>query len=164
MSRHNYFYFVRMLWGSLCHAEWEAAWARAGILGIIVEFFRAITGFSAWPFFIPADSGWEPETIQPILNAYRIPNWGWGHHRGEYFFQVKLRQASWAQYLLQQQGVPISGQLLDEGGRSAYRPKHRHVPPHGPTATPVPNTKSTSTPFTDPVGQINRAVDRLAKW
>jgi hypothetical protein len=164
MSRHNLFFFIRTFWGSLRHAEWAAASARAGIFGLIAEFFRAIIGFSAWPFFVPSDSGWQPETIRPILNSHGIPNWGWGLHGGEFFFQVKLRQASWAQYLLQQQGVPISGQLLDEGGRSAYRPAPRPTPTHGPTATHVPTAKTSSSPLTDPVGQINRTVDRLAKW
>lgn len=164
MSHYNHFFFIRTLWGSLCHADWDGASARSGILGWIAEFFRAITGFSAWPFFVPSDEGWQPDTIRPILDSYGIPNWGWGHHKGEFFFQVKLRQASWAQYLLQQHGVPISGQLLDESNRSAYRPAARPTSTHGPTATPVPSAKVKAPSFADPVGQINRAVDRLARW
>lgn len=179
MSHHNHFFFFRTLWGSLYHAEWKEATARWGLFGLIIEFFRAISGFSAWPFFIPVNSGWEPATIRPILNGYGIANWGWGKHSGEYFFQVRLRQASWAQYLLQQQGVPLSGQLLDESGRSAYRPVTRrslrpspHSTPHAAPspdpstasfAKPAAKPKATASLFGDPVEQINRAVDRLTK-
>lgn len=176
MSHYNHFFFLRTLWGALCHADWKEAEARAGIFGLIAEFFRAISGFSAWPFFIPAESEWQPATIRPILNAHGIPNWGWGKQGGEFFFQVKLRQASWAQYLLQQQGVPLSGQLLDEGGRSAYRPATRRSLRAGAAATPsyrpathtsthtIAKPEATASMLKDPVGQINRAVDRLAKW
>jgi hypothetical protein len=171
MSHHNHFFFIRTLWGSLRNAEWERAAAEGGILGIIVEFFRALTGFSAWPFFVPAESGWQPATIRPILSAHGIANWGWGQYKGEFFFQVKLRQASWAQYLLQQQGVPLSGQLLDESGRSAYRPAARRSLRASPGATasssssgPVAKPEAPTSLLRDPVGQINRAVDRLAKW
>jgi hypothetical protein len=176
MSHHNHFFFLRTLWGALRQADWKEAAARGGILGLIAEFFRALTGFNAWPFFIPAESEWQPSTIRPILDEHGIPNWGWGKHKGEFFFQVKLRQASWAQYLLQQHGVPLSGQLLDEGGRSAYRPMPRRslrpatgiTSRHGPTphraANAAAKTEATPSVLTDPVGQINRTVDRLAKW
>src|SRR5690606_24139158 len=78
MSHHNHFFFLRTLWGALRHADWKEAEARAGIFGLIAEFFRAISGFSAWPFFIPAESQWQPSAIRPILNDHGIPNWGWG--------------------------------------------------------------------------------------
>lgn len=168
MSRHNNFYFIRMFWGSLRNADWDAAYARGGIFGWIAEFFRAITGFSSWPFFVPSNGEWQPDTIRPILDSCGIPNWGWGHHQGEFFFQVKLRQASWAQYLLQQQGVPISGQLLDESHRTAYRPVPRptssRVSSRIPTENSAHNTKSNAPIYRGPVGQIHRAVDHLAKW
>lgn len=174
MSQHNHFFFIRTLWGALCQISWREAMARGGILAVIGEFLRAITGLSAWPFFVAADSGWQPHNIRTILETYGIPTWGWGKQGGEYFFQVRLRQASWAQYLLQQHGIPISGQLLDEGRRSAYRPvAHRSLRPvPGATTTirssaaPTATTQREAAPslFHDPVGQIDNAVDRLAKW
>lgn len=124
-SRHNRFYFVRVITGSLRHADWDAARARWGVVGPVIEFFRALAGFNAWPFFVPDDSRWEPEAIDDLLAGYGIPTWGWAQQSGEYHFQVKLRQATWAQYLLQQQGVPLNGQLLDAGDRAAYRPETR---------------------------------------
>jgi hypothetical protein len=184
MSHDNNFFFIRTLWGALRHAEWDEAAARHGVFGLILEFFRALLGLSAWPFFVSTESGWQPATIRPILDAHGIESWGWGKHGGEFFFQVKLRQASWGQYLLQQQGVPLSGQLLDEGARSAYRPAaHRSLrPASGAVPMPrhaAPTSKHQATRqvlhqatkadapvsmFSDPVGQINRAVDRLVKW
>lgn len=173
MSHHHPFYFIQTLWDALRHADWEEAEARSGIFGLIAEFFRALTGFSAWPFFVQVESGWQPATIRPILDTHGIESWGWGKQGGEFFFQVKLRQANWTQYLLQQNGVPISGQLLDEGNRSAYRPVARQSTRPVSGATPLPrnatpaHTDAPETPpslLRDPVGRINSAVDRLAKW
>jgi hypothetical protein len=127
---------------------------------------------------VPAESGWRSFTIRPILEDHGIESWGWGKQGDEIFFQVKLRQANWAQYLLRQNGVPISGQLLDEGKRSAYRPTARRGVRPTPGATPIesnmPLDRNASVPvvkpeattsiFRDPVGEINRTVDRLAKW
>lgn len=168
MSHDNNFFFIRTLWGAMRHAEWQEAMARGGIFALIAEFFRALLGFNAWPFFVPQDGGWQPATIRPILAAHGIANWGWGRRGGEYFFQVRLRQANWAQYLLQQQGVPISGQLLDEAARSAYRPVARQslrpAPGAGNVPPQPPKPEAPASLLRDPVGQINRAVDRLAKW
>jgi hypothetical protein len=180
MSHDNHFYFFRTLWGALRQADWQEAAQRGGILAVIVEFLRALTGLSAWPFFVPLESDWRPSTIRPILDDHGIDSWGWGKQDHEFFFQVKLRQANWAQYLLQQHGVPLSGQLLDEAGRSAYRPAPRHslrpapgatptqrnvaMPSNSPTATHALKPEAPASLMRDPVGQINRAVDRLARW
>ena len=173
MYYNNPFFLFRTLWGALAHADWDVA-AERGIFALIVEFFRTITGFNAWPFFVSLDSEWQPATIHPILQEHGIASWGWGKQGNEFFFQVKLRQATWAQYLLQQHGVPISGQLLDEGERSAYRPGPRRSLRQSPstriishnTASPAstPQSEASTSLLSDPVGQINRTVDRLAKW
>lgn len=175
MSHNSPFFLFRTLWGALCHADWELA-AKRGIFALVIEFFRALIGFNAWPFFVPLESEWRPATIRPILHAHGIDSWGWGKQGGEFFFQVKLRQATWAQYLLQQHGVPISGQLLDESARSAYRPgPRRSLRPAAPATRIVPQSNHTTAVarpeaevpaslLRDPVGQINRTVDRLAKW
>ena len=136
MAHDNHFFIFRTLWGALQHADWDEA-AKRGIFAMIVEFFRALLGLSSWPFFVPAESGWRSATIEPILSAYGIDCWGWGRHDNEIHFQVKLRQANWAQYLLQQNGVPLHGQLLDEKARSAYRPDVSRVPRHTPGARPL---------------------------
>jgi hypothetical protein len=179
MSHDNPFFFLRTFWASLRHADWDEAASR-GPLALLAEFFRALMGLSAWPFFVPIESEWHPSTIRSILDAHGIESWGWGKHGGEFFFQVKLRQANWAQYLLLQRGVPISGQLLDEGARSAYRPGPRRSlrPVSGATPTvhhsvrnPITSTaRGVTEPeaprslLRDPVGQVNRVVDHLAKW
>jgi hypothetical protein len=179
MSRDNQFFFIRTLWGALENADWDEASAR-GPLAIVTEFFRALAGLSAWPFFVPAESGWRSDTILPILTLHGIESWGWGRHRDEVVFQVKLRQANWAQYLLLRNGVPLSGQLLDEGERSAYRPVAQRTQRHTPGALPREGNTAISSTRTqaqiepkieaqpsflrDPVGQINRTVDRLSKW
>ncbi len=170
MSYNPPFYFLRTLWGELCHADWDAAAAR-GPFALVAEFFRAVSGLNAWPFFVPLAGDWRPSASQPILRAHGIASWGWGKHKDELVFQVKLRQATWAQYLLQQHGVPLSGQLLDVETRSTYRPGPRRALRPAPAArvmpaalAPAPDAESRTSLLRDPVGEINRAVDRLAKW
>jgi len=175
MSRDNHFFFIRTLWGALENADWDEASAH-GPFAIVTEFFRALAGLSAWPFFVPAESGWRYDTISPILTLHGIDSWGWSRHGDEIIFQVKLRQANWAQYLLLRNGVPLSGQLLDEGERSSYRPVGQRTQRHTPGAlsregdTAISATtieaKAEAQPSSmrDPVGQINRTVDRLSKW
>jgi hypothetical protein len=175
MAQENSFFFFRTFWGALRHADWDGA-AERGPLALVVEFFRALLGLSAWPFFIPVDSEWRPAAIRQILGAHGIVHWGWGRQGDEFFFQVRLRQAIWTQYLLQQHGVPLSGQLLDESKRSAYRPGPRRSLRPAPGASPTvrngqmvspaqtPTRESSPAPLRDPVGQINQVVDRLAKW
>jgi hypothetical protein len=183
MSNDNPFFLLRTLWGALRHADWDAA-AQRGLFALVIEFFRTLLGFSAWPFFIEIESDWRPSAVRQILDAHGIESWGWGRQGSEFFFQVRLRQATWAQYLLQQHAVPISGQLLDEGKRSAYRPGPRrtlrptpgasrtlHSNTPGIARTGIANSSTAHTPkptasavLRDPVGEINNVIDRLAKW
>jgi hypothetical protein len=171
MSSDNHFFFFRTLWGSLENADWQEAGAR-GHFALVAEFFRALAGLSAWPFFVPAESGWRSATIRPILELHGIESWGWGRHGDEIIFQVKLSQANWAQYLLKRNGVPVTGQLLDEEERSAYRPvaqrsQHRTpgaLPSEAKSVPPLAEAEAQGSLLRDPVGQINRTIDRLAKW
>lgn len=42
------------------------------------------------------------------MERYGIKTWGGQITGGEFFFSVKLEQAQWAEYLLNQRGVPIA--------------------------------------------------------
>lgn len=171
--RYNHYFLIRTFWGSLRHADWDGAMRRFGPLGVILEFFRALSGMSAWPFFIPADAGWEPERVRILLDQVRIPNWGWGYFRGEFVCQVPLRQAHWAQYLLLQQGVPLGGRLLAGEARNPYggagrRAGSSHAQPGSSSGQAAPALDRVTTqpdaPRRGPVARIDALVDRLADW
>ena len=169
----SHFYFWRMLWGSLRYADWADAFARRGVLGWIVEFLRAITGFSAWPFFVPRSAGWTQAAIQDLLAARGIITWGWGAAGRDFIFHVKMRHAHWAQYLLQEAGVPLNGRLLADSGYAPRRrrpltrgfqaPKDGYRPMRGQADGPAQPEPVTAAPA-DPIGRINRLVDRLVDW
>ena len=172
-SRHNHFYLVRNVWGCLRHAEWDDAWNQAGPFGLLREFLRALFTLNSWPFFVPVSSGWQAKTLRVLLRQYGIPAWGWGVYQQEVCFQVRLRQAHWAQYLLQQNGVPLQGQLLDEAGRAAYRPTSQRGTAHptpgryAPAAQAQPVTAPDAPAphlLRDPVGAIDHTVNRIARW
>jgi hypothetical protein len=170
--RYNHFFLIRTLWGSLRYADWDGAVQRFGPLGVLLEFLRALSGMSAWPFFIPAGAGWEPEQVRALLEQVRIPNWGWGYHQGEFVCQVSLRQAHWAQYLLQQQGVPLGGRLLAGEARNPYRRTQRRAGnrPHPgldgghPAVMAEQSPLQTQVSRRGPVARIDALVDRLADW
>lgn len=163
--RTNHLLLFREAWGNLRHADWQGAQQRYGPLGAIVEFWRALVGMSAWPFFIPSDAGWEPEAVRSLFSQYGITNWGWGYHAGEYFCQVPMRQAHWAQYVLQQAGVVLGGRLLTNEGRGAYGPARRTTSRPRPAMMPAkPQAQEVQTPPRGPLGRIDVLVDRLADW
>ena len=171
-SRHNHFYLVRNVWGCLRHAEWDDAWNQAGPFGLLREFLRALFALNSWPFFVPVSSGWQAKTLRVLLRQYGIPAWGWGVYQQEVCFQVRLRQAHWAQYLLLQNGAPLTGQLLDEAGHAAHRPapkrRSAHPSPGGYAPMPPAQSPAADAPaphlFRDPVGAIDQAVNRIARW
>ena len=66
---------------------------------------------NVWTFYIPNDkaigAGWSAGYIEDLLTRHGIKTWGGLVHLGEYFFKVNLEQAAWAEYILNNHGVPI---------------------------------------------------------
>lgn len=168
--RRNFFLFFRTIWGTLCHTDWDAAYIRAGVWGTLRAFCAGMLGLNAWPFFVRANAGWTPEQISRLLQAKGVASWGWGYHGGEFFCRVRLRQAHWAQYILLEHGVPLTGNLLAEDGRY----QGWGTPPQSTAGTynddmrRAPRDQSAGraaqgkTVVSDPVAAINRVVDKLA--
>lgn len=177
-SKLNHFYFWRMLWGSLYHAEWGAAAAKDGIWGRIGEFGRALIGFSSWPFFVPRTAGWTPDTLDELLAERGIVTWGWGATGHDFIFHVKQRQSHWAQYLLLEAGVPLHGRQLNGNGytsrrrrttpnrfqapRGGYRPTRGTFTVPARVSQPEPVAATPGTPMAHQVGHINQLVNHLA--
>jgi hypothetical protein len=111
----NIFLLTRTLLGGLLYADWGYAYRHKGLLGILIEALRALTGFGTWPFFVDARSDWYKENTGSLLRRQGIPFWGWGYHNGTYFFRVRVRQAELAQAILLENKVPLRGRLLPPG-------------------------------------------------
>lgn len=73
---------------------------------------------NSWTFFIPYDlslaTGWNANDIKALLKKHGIHSWGgqYTYPNGNYFFNVKLEQAQWAEYLLLKHGVPLNKKFL----------------------------------------------------
>lgn len=67
---------------------------------------------NSWTFFIPYDqsleSGWNALGVENLMKQHGVKTWGSQITGGEFFFSVKLEQAQWAEYLLNQYSVPLS--------------------------------------------------------
>jgi hypothetical protein len=148
-----------MVLGGLAHADWDGAWARGGVGGMLREFLAALTGFSAWPFFVNARGAWSSEQVAALLRAHGIAAWGWGYANGEFFFRVKHAQAHWAQYLLLRNGVPLGGRLLTGArfGAHSADPHSDEQPARGPAAA-----QSAESGRATPLQQFDRLLDRIA--
>lgn len=168
--RYNPFLIVRTLFGGLAHAEWAEAWHTRGVLGVLTEFLTAVAGLNTWPFFIVANYGWSPGQVRRLLAQHGIASWGWGYHDGNYLCRVPMRQAHWAQYLLFQHAVPITGRMLMQGADGGYAVHHTaHYPAHQPAAKPYPVATPglaalpAKTPAWNPLNAIDAVADTIAK-
>lgn len=136
--RYNLFLILRTLVGTFVHTDWQVAYARAGMGGVLRAALQAATGHNAWPFFVRARGEFEPESLRHLLRTRGIASWGWGYSSGEFFFRVRLRQALWAQTVLLEQGVPLTGRLLEETPRaSPWRLDRPTQPAEGWTKQPT---------------------------
>ena len=66
----------------------------------------------AWTFYVPYEQalgcGWSEGDIDALLAQYSVHTYGRLTHLGEYFFRVPMAQAAWAEYILNNHGVPLS--------------------------------------------------------
>ncbi len=58
-------------------------------------------------FAVPYGAGWSGKQIGRLLKGYGVPSWGWLVRYDTIFFRVRLKQARWAQYLLERKGIAI---------------------------------------------------------
>jgi hypothetical protein len=65
-------------------------------------------------FTIPRDCGWSGHEIETLLRRHGIKTWGLmiPAYSDSIAITVRQSQSKWAQYVLQQQGIPIQGGLM----------------------------------------------------
>lgn len=95
------------------NADWKGAYNRRGYIGVVDECFASLLGQNAWTFRVPRDCGWRGIEIERLLKRHGVRIWGRGVNGRELFFQVKLRQADWAEYLLLRCGIPLTSTLFN---------------------------------------------------
>ncbi len=104
------------------HADWRRA-KRHGAAGVLRESISAATGWTMQPFFVPTSSTWDQERVHALLLKSGIESYAYGYWAGEMHFDVKRRQAHWAQYVMLRAGVPLLHGLLP--GSRALPPLQR---------------------------------------
>ncbi len=113
------------------HRRWGRILERYGVLGLFKELIRTATGQSSWRFAVPRDgglSGWE---IEKMLAQYGVSIWGRWFDSENLYFNVKLEQANWAEYLLKRRGVAVM--------TTPYNPLNDLYPQrHPPGSMPTP--------------------------
>lgn len=108
----NWLALPQVILETLLHADWENAYQRAGVWGLLIECLHSLIGTNTWPFFVSLEGIWNGPALENLLGSYGIKTWGWAFTNDLIFFRVRKSQAAWAQYLLLQAGVPLSGRLL----------------------------------------------------
>jgi hypothetical protein len=111
-----------------------------------------IMGKNTWTFFFSyselIDRGWDPYSLRRILGGYGIKCWGSQLTRDRYFFNVDIKQASWAEYILGANNIPIDPKSV---GAPRYSPKH------SPQSHPAQKQNKSS----DPLDFLDSMFDEL---
>ena len=63
-------------------------------------------------FLVDWNTGWSANEIKRLLKKHGIKSWGVMVRHETIMFTVRKKQAKWAQYILQRNGIPIIGGLL----------------------------------------------------
>ena len=70
--------------------------------------------FGPWhKFHIPLDAGCTGWEVEQLLARHGVRIWGRGFTSDSLYFNVKRRQANWAEYLIRRRGIPLSSQLVN---------------------------------------------------
>lgn len=95
------------------NADWNGAYERAGVPGLLSEFGASVTGQNRWTIEVPRDCGWSGIEIERLLRRHGVKIWGRGFTPKTLRFYVKRRQANWAEYLLFRRGIPVVSRLFN---------------------------------------------------
>lgn len=112
------------------NADWAGAYRRAGVAGLIGEFFASVTSSNAPTIRVARRSSWSGIAIERLLLRHGVKVWDRGLAGDELYFCVKRRQVKWAEYLLLRAGVPVTSALVEPRNR---RYAARYAPGSEPT-------------------------------
>lgn len=93
------------------NADWDGAYERNGIVGLVEEFFACLTSYNAPTICISRYSHWRGIDVEMLLRRHGVKVWDRGIAGDDLYFCVKRRQVKWAEYLLLRAGVPVTSVL-----------------------------------------------------
>ena len=83
-------------------------------------------GSGTWPFFVDADDGHSKAQIIALLKQKGISPWGWGATiDGNWQFTVNRGQAEFAEQLMVNAGVTVTGRRITAGKQGRKRRSRR---------------------------------------
>lgn len=95
------------------YADWDGAFQRDGIAGVISEFFACLTSSNAPTIYVSRYSAWSGIEIERLLGRHGVHVWDRHISGDDLGFSVKRRQVKWAEYLLLRAGVPVTSILVE---------------------------------------------------
>ena len=98
---------------TLCCADWRGAYDRAGMAGVVREFFASVAAINCWTLFVSRRADWSGLEIEQFLRRYGVRVWGRGFSGDHFYFRVKHPQARWVEYLLLRRGMPVTSIPFD---------------------------------------------------
>ncbi len=107
------------------YADWRGAYDRAGISGVVREFWASLAAWNCWTIFVHRRAGWSGVELEQFLRRYGVRIWGRGFSGDHFCFRVKQRQARWAEYLLLRRGIPVTSVPFDPRNLTSAE---RHAP------------------------------------
>jgi hypothetical protein len=128
------------------NADWEGAYHRGGVAGVIAEFVACLTSHNAPTIRVSRYSHWRGIDIERLLKRHGVKVWDRGIAGDDLYFCVKRRQAKWAEYLLLRAGVPVTS-VLNEPRNLAWTARY-------PPGSEPPGRKSEPRSRPDPLTHI----------
>ena len=108
---------VEGVFSTFLNADWEGAYQRDGIYGVIDEILACLTSHNAPLIRVARHSHWRGIDIERLLKRHGVKVWDRGIQADDLYFRVKRRQVKWAEYLLLRAGVPVTSVLVEPRNR-----------------------------------------------
>jgi len=91
----------------------------------LVAAVQDVTNGPSHTFMMREDCGWSGREIANTLRRHGVKTWGHMIVNHSIMITVRRKQAQWAQYLLEREGIPIQYGLIAEKGSPVSHPARR---------------------------------------
>lgn len=100
------------------------------VISPILKIIGDISHGGGHQFAVPDTCGKSGKSITDYLHSRSVETWGHMVVNGSILFTVKKKQAQWAQYLLDQAGIPVEGGDVqaepNDNGKEQSRQESEH--------------------------------------
>jgi hypothetical protein len=104
------------------HVDKLLGWgAGADWISPLIAIIQDLTNGPHHHFYVDRNAGWSANEVKRLLKRQGIQVWGLMVTDGAIIFTVRQAQALRAQYLLQQEGIPILQGLITEANDAAQQ-------------------------------------------